>query len=227
MAKQQGKALCRKIQGEETRAKLIKTGTRLFAQFGYNGVSMRTLAAEAGVNLATVSYHFGGKPGLYQAILQEIIRIRDNIFPPAQEVLNRINKAGDDLAAKASVVNWFMEMLVRGVHGRLENVWASIVISRELAHPSDLYPKLEQELFIPSFEALCALVEGVSPKDTEKADIFISAYGLIAVVIKLLECHDLITKRLGWDSYEDHLDTITAILKTRIRGFLGLPMENA
>ena len=84
---------------------------------------MRTLAAEAGVNLATVSYHFGGKAGLYQAILQEIIDIRDSIFPPSQKVLDRMTAAGDDIKAKAGVVDWFIETLIRKLLDRMDNVW--------------------------------------------------------------------------------------------------------
>ncbi|WP_243925090.1 CerR family C-terminal domain-containing protein [Pseudodesulfovibrio sp. S3-i] len=227
MVKKTLKTSRRKTQGEETRATLIQTGARLFAQHGYSAVSMRTLATEAGVNLATVSYHFGGKAGLYQAILQEIINIRDSIVPPSREVLARMATAGENIKAKAGVVDWFIEALIRGILGRMDNVWATIIITRELAHPSDLYPKLEQEFFDPSFKALYTLVENSLPHGTDRDDIVISAHGIIAIVLKLLEAHNLITKRLGWESYDGHLDTMTAIIKKRMRGFLGLPMENA
>ena len=43
----------------------------MFARHGLNGVNVRALASAAGVNLSMISYHFGGKEGLYTEILKE------------------------------------------------------------------------------------------------------------------------------------------------------------
>lgn len=55
---------------EGTRERLLAVGERLFAEKGYSGVSLRVLTAEAGVNLASVGYHFGSKDGLIAAIFE-------------------------------------------------------------------------------------------------------------------------------------------------------------
>jgi len=217
----------RKAQGEETRARLLEVGSRLFAQKGYDGVSMRTLAAEAGVNLATVGYHFGGKPGLYKAILERIIAYRYEIFPKAEEVRARIEAAGSDRAALCRVTDWFVTRMASELLGHSELTWAAFLVSRELAQPSEWFELLGREFFTPSMDALRTLVGGVLPPETDSAEITITGHCLISMIIKLLEGHDLITKRLGWDSYASHLEILTAILKRRIRGMLGLPMEDA
>jgi TetR/AcrR family transcriptional regulator len=53
------------------RAALVAAATPLFAEKGYNGVSVRALAAASGINLSMISYYFGGKEGLYAAVLNE------------------------------------------------------------------------------------------------------------------------------------------------------------
>jgi AcrR family transcriptional regulator len=53
-----------------TRRALLRAGARLFPEGGFDGVSVGDLAARAGVNKALISYHFGGKRGLYTAVLQ-------------------------------------------------------------------------------------------------------------------------------------------------------------
>ncbi|MGL1861365.1 MAG: CerR family C-terminal domain-containing protein [Pseudodesulfovibrio sp.] len=223
----QAKALSRKAQGEETRGILLNTGARLFALNGYNGVSMRTLASAAGVNLATVSYHFGGKAGLYEAILQQVIDMRDEIFPTADEVQEWFSGTEDDIHAQAEGVSWFVNKLVHGLLGDQENIWPALIISRELALPSDIYPKLEKEFFDPSFLSLHTLVKTVTPDDTDNEELIISAHCIITMVVKFLEGFTVITKRLDWENYEGHgVDKIAAVLSKRIRGFLGLPMEN-
>lgn len=56
---------------KDTRDKLLETGERLFSEKGLSGVSIRELSKEAGANSALISYHFGGKEGLYSAILEK------------------------------------------------------------------------------------------------------------------------------------------------------------
>ena len=46
----------------------------LFAERGYDGVSVRQLTANAHVNLAAVNYYFGSKEGLYSEIIRRRIR---------------------------------------------------------------------------------------------------------------------------------------------------------
>lgn len=53
---------------DSTRERILSVATELFAAQGFNGVSLRTLTNEAGVNLASVSYHFRSKDGLIAAI---------------------------------------------------------------------------------------------------------------------------------------------------------------
>ncbi len=48
----------------ETREQLVAAAERLFAARGFGGVSVRLIAAEAGVNWSLVGYYFRGKHGL-------------------------------------------------------------------------------------------------------------------------------------------------------------------
>jgi TetR/AcrR family transcriptional regulator len=55
----------------DSRSRILSAATPMFARHGLNGVSVRSLASAAGVNLSMISYHFGGKEGLYAEILKE------------------------------------------------------------------------------------------------------------------------------------------------------------
>ena len=55
-----------------TKAAVFTAAERLFALNGFQNVSVRDITAEAGVNLASVNYHFGSK----DALLFEIFRRR-------------------------------------------------------------------------------------------------------------------------------------------------------
>jgi AcrR family transcriptional regulator len=51
---------------------ILAAATTLFAQQGYHGTSMRLIARNTGVNMATISYHFGNKEGLYHAVFKNL-----------------------------------------------------------------------------------------------------------------------------------------------------------
>jgi AcrR family transcriptional regulator len=54
-----------------TRSRILAAAERLFLDHGYDGTSSRMITAAARVNLAAVNYHFGGKEGLFQAMLAQ------------------------------------------------------------------------------------------------------------------------------------------------------------
>jgi AcrR family transcriptional regulator len=56
----------------DTHERILLTAERLFADRGFDGVSVRDIVAAANVNLAAINYHFGSK----SALLMEIFRKR-------------------------------------------------------------------------------------------------------------------------------------------------------
>lgn len=58
--------------GDATRARLVRTGERLIAEHGLDGVSVRDITAAAGTNSAAIHYHFQSKEGLVHAIMEDV-----------------------------------------------------------------------------------------------------------------------------------------------------------
>ena len=52
-----------------TKTRILDTAERLFAHQGIEATSLRTITAEAGVNLAAVNYHFQSKEALMHAVI--------------------------------------------------------------------------------------------------------------------------------------------------------------
>ena len=51
-----------------TRGRILDAAEKLFAERGYHGVSIRDVTGAAEVDVALVSYHFGSKQGLLEAV---------------------------------------------------------------------------------------------------------------------------------------------------------------
>ena len=70
-----------------TRSQLIRAGIRLFSSQGFRGTSVRELTRAAGANLGAITYHFGSKAALYEAVFAALAQ-------PVREVLE--HAAGGD-----------------------------------------------------------------------------------------------------------------------------------
>ena len=60
--------------GAETRRRILDVAARLFRERGYAGVSLRAIAAEAGMQAGSLYYHFDSKEDLVVEVLDQGIR---------------------------------------------------------------------------------------------------------------------------------------------------------
>ncbi len=90
-----------------TKEKILDVAEGLFAEYGFNDTSLRTITSKAGVNLASVNYHFGDKKTLVRAVLN---RYLEAFMPEMKQSLERLNERDDyDMAASR-----FMLLIGRG-----------------------------------------------------------------------------------------------------------------
>jgi AcrR family transcriptional regulator len=71
---------------DDTRTRILDAAERLFAERGIEGVSVRAILADAGVNVALAHYHFGSREGL----IEELLRTR--VAPLVQELLRGLDE---------------------------------------------------------------------------------------------------------------------------------------
>ncbi|TQQ01388.1 TetR/AcrR family transcriptional regulator [Vibrio cholerae] len=76
----------------EKKEKILDVAEGLFAEYGFNDTSLRTITSKAGVNLASVNYHFGDKKTLVRAVLN---RYLEAFMPEMKQSLERLNERDD------------------------------------------------------------------------------------------------------------------------------------
>lgn len=57
-------------ENNKTKILLLKTAESLFANFGYEGTSIRAIAEKSGINSAMINYYFGSKENLYHSLFE-------------------------------------------------------------------------------------------------------------------------------------------------------------
>jgi AcrR family transcriptional regulator len=137
---------------ELTRARLLSTAERLFAERGFKAVTVRDICSAARANVAAVNYHFGDKLGLYREVLRA-----------ATAAMRETNEAARAAAHGQSAE----EELRRYVHVFLSRVLQkgsqSIhrLITREMNEPTAALDTLVEEGVRPRVEYLRGIVSRV------------------------------------------------------------------
>jgi AcrR family transcriptional regulator len=156
---------------EDARARLLAAGLRLFAQQGYAKTSTRELAESAQVNVASISYYFGDKAGLYRAVFVE------PLGSPSEDVA-RCAQASLPLAdALTAFYAGFLEPLKQGDMAR----WCMKLHFREMLEPTGLCELNEALGILPMHRALLDLLcrhLGLAAADDELERLAISLAGL-------------------------------------------------
>jgi AcrR family transcriptional regulator len=110
-----------------TKAAVLEAAERLFAVKGLRCVSVRDITAEAGVNLASVNYHFGSKDGLVFEIFRrrtaELSRDRARMLhqaidrhggaPPVRAILTALMEPPLRWSSPANVRRIAMQFIIR------------------------------------------------------------------------------------------------------------------
>jgi len=69
-------------KGAPTQDRLIAAARGIFTRKGFDAASVREITREAGANLGAITYHFGSKQALYDAVLEDA-------FAPLSAVLEQ------------------------------------------------------------------------------------------------------------------------------------------
>jgi TetR/AcrR family transcriptional regulator, regulator of cefoperazone and chloramphenicol sensitivity len=126
--------------GDATRAHLLETAGRVFAERGFADATGKEICERAGVPLASINYHFGSRDGLYEAVLaaahQQLVGL---------EQLMALTQGIDDPAARLrAILSHLIELATRA-----GTPWGFRVLLREAMTPTAALPKLIQKVVRP------------------------------------------------------------------------------
>ncbi len=212
-------------RGDGTRRQLIDAALRLFAAHGYDAVTIRALAREAGVNLAAANYHFGGKQGLYRAVVEDIAdRMAGRLMPLLQRVDTNLRDAGSDRQAIAAVVQELVRSVVVAFVGETVQRPTAVVVLHEYARPSAGFDIIYERVVLPLHRALAAIVGAARGRSASDPDIVLQAHALLGQCLGFAAARPVVCRRLGWQDYApQHVPQIVAAVTETTLGALDLP----
>jgi TetR/AcrR family transcriptional regulator, regulator of cefoperazone and chloramphenicol sensitivity len=180
-----------RADGALARQRLLDAALRLFAEKGFQKTSTRVIADTAGVNLGAISYYFGDKARLYQAVFCEsfsdVQNSPDSIT--ARGCLPDFRAPGLDIeAALAGFFRNFLQPLKLGEQVRL----VMRLHFRELVEPSGALPEGVDADIGALYFALAELAAqrlGISAADPDARRL---AHAILGLAVHFFVTQDLV-----------------------------------
>lgn len=146
-------------QAESTRRALVAAGIEVFAEHGFAAASVRDITARAEVNQGAITYHFGGKEGLYRAVLEAV---RDKV---SEQPLLDASGVGDH-APEELLRRFLRQMLAPLAEGPADRRHLRVFAWEQL-RPTAVGRRLSEEKPFPPAVLAGHVVRRLRPGDTD------------------------------------------------------------
>ncbi len=209
--------------------RLLAAGAWLFAERNYADVSTRALTRAAAVNLSAITYHFGGKEGLYRAVIASMLRETEPLRSVLIDDIHAgIARAAGDRAELGRVAMVFVrrvlaaQVLTEVLGGRMQ------IMLREMNRPSFAFAEVMAGHIDPIHDSVCALVAAARGGAPDDEAVRILAHAVIGQCVVFGLGRRVIQRRLGWDAVTpDRFERIVETVGGSVLASLGLPPEAA
>lgn len=209
--------------GDNAHERLLNAAEKLFAERGFDGVSVRDITSLASCNVAAINYHFGGKDKLYLELMKgRMVTLREIRVNSINEVMKKPDTTLEDLLRAFS---WaFLNPLVdEQSGGQLMKLMMREMLDPHL--PATLFfEKVIQPVMSALMEALLKVCPGV-----ERTQILLCIHSLIAQLLHTVHVKGMFAKfqseeheHPSLEALVDHIVEFTAIAIHGIAGKAGV-----
>jgi AcrR family transcriptional regulator len=191
-------------------ATLLDTAIDQFGRLGFEGASTRDIARASGTAMSSITYHFGGKHGLYLAAAEHIAA---SIRALQGENVARAVAAGHEsreaaMEALATILDGLAQMMLRPE----TESWSRFII-REQQFPTEAFDVLFAKAMQPILEAFIELIGRARP-DLARREAVAMAILLFGQAIVLRAGRAAVCRALQVEQIDDET---ARLLRTRLR----------
>lgn len=203
-----------KDKNEISKQKILKTATRLFGQKSFDGVSVREICKEANVNVSMISYYFGGKQELYNAILTNLVEKQTEF------ALSIVDIYGDPFKLSREVQIEVLHKLVnRFIDFFYSNVTGDIILFLVKAQQ-----RPDFKMTTPAFEFLKKLLAAILHLEENSKELVFKTLTIISFINSPKIMQGLSLRQLG---QEDFTQEDIKIIRSNLKNYLKMLIEES
>lgn len=185
--------MTQKEKDEFTKERLLNEAEVLFAQKGYDAVSIREITAAAHSNLAAVNYHFSSKQNLYLEVF------RSRWVPRARRLQEHFRQslAAQDSPSPTAVAKSLAEAFLVGPLSDEERQRHHQLMARELGQPTEAFELVAERVIRPFFKGLADSLRSFMPKGQGEECLMLNILSLFATVLYFSFARMAVTRITG------------------------------
>jgi TetR/AcrR family transcriptional regulator, regulator of cefoperazone and chloramphenicol sensitivity len=184
---------------KSTNARLLDVALEHFGRFGIDGVSTRAIAKDADTPMSSITYHFGGKEGLYLATAERVIeRMREKLAPAIAEAERACQPGCTRARAREALHSIYAHVATALVSSDTAPVARFIV--REQAEPTDAFNRIYDRMIGPMLGRLSGLLTIAAGGKLEEAEARVRALSLFGQILVFRVAHATALRGAGWKS---------------------------
>jgi AcrR family transcriptional regulator len=163
---------------DPTRERILDEAERLFAQKGYNAVSVREITTAAGAHVAAVNYHFSSKENLYLEVFRSRWLARAaKVRQPLEEL------AKQESVTLEQVVRTLAQAFLRGPLTAEERMLHTKLIAREMENRTKAFEVLAQGALKPTLTLGIDLLRRALPAPVDEQRLKLITLSMFAQVL--------------------------------------------
>jgi TetR/AcrR family transcriptional regulator, regulator of cefoperazone and chloramphenicol sensitivity len=188
----------------DAKQRLIDAGLEIFGTYNLEGATTRQLAEHAGVNQAAIPYYFGGKEGLYVAVIEYLFSTN---FAAIAPVLTAIpNEPGAKKPTRdealALLKKLLSAMIERVLTQKASSTWARIIM-REQMQPTPAFDVIYEKGIRRVHETVSMLLAIILEKKPTDRKVVLRSHMVVGQVLIFLSGRETIRRRLNLTGYTD------------------------
>jgi TetR/AcrR family transcriptional regulator, regulator of cefoperazone and chloramphenicol sensitivity len=209
-----------------THSRLLDVAIDHFGRFGIDGASTRAIARDAETPMSSITYHFGGKEGLYLATASHIAERMGRLLAPAIAKAAATCQPGCTPEQAREALHAVYGHAA-AVLGSAETAPLARFIVREQANPTEAFNRIYDGLMAPMLSRLAFLLVAASGGALDEQEARIRAVTLMGQVLVFRVARAAALRAGGWEDIgarelkivrevlADHLDAILDRLAKR------------
>lgn len=184
-----------------TRQRLLAGATRVFSRLGFESATTRTIAEEAGVNLASIPYYFGTKEALYQEVIAALCASFNLKMGPRVSAVHTLLKRQDAGPAdwKEALCDLVEDQVVIVLSEDMIQAVPILAREQERASVSPILEEVYQEVLHPALDLAATLLGRLYGEDPGSAPIRVKAYALMGMGVHIASARQSFRLYVGQD----------------------------